>query len=203
MPNFRDIFEDPLDIFGGRAQTQASEIETLLNNEGLDLQRELFRLLLGDQAPVLDARNQALGLLQGLDDGSFDPFLDPSLSFQREEGLRDIRNRAAASGKFNSGQRYIDEQNFEGGLRSDAINQAVSRILNLAGFSTQDVSTTNPILGSNIGAQGGLLQNQGRINANSIIGQANARNRGLNTGAGILGYYSPQIAQRFGFNGLG
>lgn len=180
--------EDPLDLFGGRAQERATQVETALNREGLQLQRELFDQLMADQAPVISARDEALSLLQMLQGGEFEPFQDPSLDFRRREGLRDIRNAAAAQGKFFAGERFLNEQDLEAGLASDSIGRAINQILNLAGFSTADVASTNPTIASNVGARGGILQNLGGVQARGIIGRANARNQGLNTGATLLGY---------------
>ena len=185
----RDSLEDPLDLFGGRAQTEATDLRRRLSDEGLAFQSDLFDQLFSDRAPVLDARNQALGLLGGLQDGSFSPFLDPSLEFRKKEGIRDIRRGAASTGRLNSGQQFIDEQNLSAGLQSEAANNAVQRILNLAGFSTGDLGNQNPILQGNIGTRSGSLYNRGLGDAGDILNRRSNLNYGLNAGAGLLGYY--------------
>lgn len=192
--------EDPLDIFGGRAQDQATDIREQLSREGLDLRRELFDQLFADQAPVRQTRDEALGLLDQIDAGEFNPFIDPSLAYRKREGLNEIRQRLAAQGKLGAGQRFLEEQDLVSGLEAEGINDAMSRILNAAGFSTQDISQTNPVLQSNIGGQAGSLLDLGNIRTNNIIADRNRFNRMANTGSGLLGYYRNDI---FGKNIFG
>ena len=189
MGLFSDIagaLKDPLDLFGGRAQERATDIQATLSSEGLDLQRALFNQLFEDQAPIREARDRAIGLLDNLE---FSP--DPSLDFRREEGLRDIRQQQAALGKLGAGERFVREQDFESRLAGEDLNQALSRILNLAGFSTQDLTQTNPVLQQNIGSQADLMNRLGFIRGNDIVGRSNIRNQAINSGFGLLGFFNP------------
>ena len=183
---------DPLDLFGGQAARQASDIQLQLGDLGLQLQREFFNVLQADQAPVLATRDAAIGQIQGLRQGGEIP-LDPSLQYQIGEQQRQLGTNLAARGKFNSGQRYVGEQDIAAGLTSQNVNQGVNRLLNLAGFQTSDLLNSNALLGQNVNAQAGQMQNQGAIQAAGRIGQLNAFNNLLGNAAGFAGQYGGNL----------
>jgi len=192
--DFSNIFkgaEDPLDLFGGKAQDKATKIREMLSREGLDLRRDMFDQLFADQAPVRGARDEAIGLLDQINTGEFNPFLDPSLDFRKREGTKEIRQRLASQGKLGAGQRFLEEQDLSAGLASEGVNDAVTRVLNLAGFTTEDLSGTNPVLQRNVGGQSQSLLNLGDIRQDELIGNRNQTNQMLNTGGSLLGYYNP------------
>lgn len=195
----RNSLEDPLDIFGGKAQSEATAVQRQMSQEGLDLQRELFYRLFSDQAPVRESRDQAIGLLSQLQSGEFKPFLDPSMGFRRDQDIMDFRKMQAARGRLTAGDTFTGEQDINAQYEAGAVNDYINRLLNLAGFSTQDVANTNPILQNNVGMRGGIMQNMGNINAAGIMGNMGSRNQMLNTGAGIFG----QIAGQRGWFGGG
>ena len=182
-------FEDPMDLFGTHSNREAARLIQQSSREGLDLQEELFNQLLADAGPVRDSRNQAINLLRGINDGTFTPARNPGFDFRLNEGIQNIRARNAAGGKLFSGGREIQEQNFAATEAANDFNNSVNRLLNLAGFSTQDLNTNNALLQNNINQQSNQLQRIGAANAMGIVGDANARNNALNTAAFTGGFF--------------
>lgn len=178
---------DPLDLFGGQANRLASDIQGELADIGLQLERDFFNQLREDEAPVREARNQALGFLQQVQQGEAQLPSDPALPFQQQNALRDIRRAAAARGKFFSGGRLEAEQDALAQLQSRDTSSQLNRLLNLAGFQTQDLLGSNQLIAQNTDAQVNQLQNIGAIRQAGNIGQSNALLNLFDQGAGVFG----------------
>lgn len=178
-----DRFKDPLDLFGNKATDQATAIQQQFSQLSLGLQRDFFDQLRDDQAPVRETRNLAIDRLQNnapLPD-------DPNLGFQTSEGLRAIRNQAAARGKLNSGGRFRTEQDFVSGLNAQSTGNQLNRLLNIAGFQTTDLNQNNALTQSNLAGQTNSLLGLGDIRAGGIVAQNNNRNNLINTGLYFAG----------------
>lgn len=178
---------DPLDLFGGRANKQASDVQSALAAEALALQKEFADLLQKDAAPVRNTRDLAIGALRN---GS--PLqLDPSLGFQRNELVNRLNRGAVASGKFNSGQRLQQTQDLDASLASNATRQAQNRLLNIAGFNTRDLSNQNSLLQRNFDQQGNQIQFQGDLSTARRVGQINNLTGGVTNAVQLgAGFYN-------------
>lgn len=188
-------FLDPGDIFGREASDVAGQIQQRLMEEALRLRQELFGEMRQTQEPVRAARDEALSMIQGLRTGEFQLPQDPTVPFQQEEVQRAIKNQAAARGKFGSGGRFMTEQDAAAQIASQDINRNINRLLNMAGFSTGDLSSSNALL---TGAAGGLGATQMGVNQagiNASLMRQNANNQMFNTGFGLAGYYAPSLFQ--------
>lgn len=184
---------DPL----GTKATQASNTAQL-NASKFDLatQKELFNILQESKQPVLNAQNYAIDYLGGIGNGTQQLATNPSLQYQLDTGLNDIATGAAAHGKYNSGGRYVNQQDYASGLASQDTSQNIDRLLNLAGYSTNQVTSVNPLLNNaafgqgtaNLGIQG--ARNQGYYNATDL--QNTLLNSGLQLGGAYAGYRQAQ-----------
>lgn len=181
---------DPLDIFGGQANRLAGQIQGELADIGLALERDFFNQLREDEAPVREVRNQALDRIQRIQRGEATLATDPSLGFRQENVLRDIRASAAAQGKFGSGGRLVAEQDALAQLASQDTGQQVNRLLNLAGFETGDLLSSNQIIASNTDAQANQLQNIGAISQSRDVGRSNALFNVLGQGSQIASQFT-------------
>lgn len=187
---------DPGDVFGREATEVAGEIDMRLMEEALNLRKELFGELRETQEPVRGARDEALGMIRGLRTGDFSLPQDPTVPFQTEEASRNIRNMMAARGKLNSGGRLMAEQDAAAQIASQDINRNINRLLNMAGFSTGDLSSSNALL---TGAAGGIAGSQIGLNqaaSNAAIRNQNVTNQMLNTGLTLGAGLWPQQQQQ-------
>lgn len=182
-------FLDPGDIMGRGASEEAYKIQVRLLREALGLRKGLFKDLRKDAAPVRAARDEVLGMIGGLRDGTHSLALDPSLGYQTDEALKNIRNQAAARGKFNSGGRFMAEQDAIGSLTSQSVNQSMNRLLNSAGFNTSDLTTNNQLLQR--GANGVAQDHMGLATAqfNQNINRQNMNNDLQNSLFTLGAYY--------------
>lgn len=185
-------FLDPLDLFGGQANRLAQDIQSQLARMGLDLERNFYNQLREDEAPVREARNAALAALQGLQDGSYQLPVDPSLEFRERQALEDINKAAAAQGKSLAGGTRMAEQDALAGLRSASTQSQLNRLLNLAGYQTDDLFGSNSLISANTNAQANQLQNMNAINQAFSIGQSNAIFNTLGQGARFAGAVIPR-----------
>jgi len=192
MAGFGETFNqvsDPLDLFGGQASRTASKLQLDLGKLGLQIQQEFFNQLRADTEPVRATRNAAIGAIQGLDRGGTLP-TDPVLGYQIGQAQDKIRAGAAARGKFNSGGRYMAEQDTVAGLTSQDLSANMNRLLNLAGFETSDLINSNQLLQQNVNQQATQMGNLGAIEASGIMGQQNAFSNMLGNAAGFAGMYA-------------
>lgn len=194
MVDLADLNEglDPLDLFGGQANRMAKDIQSQLAAMGLELERDFFQQLREDEAPVREARNAALAALRGLETEEFQLPQDPSLGFQESQALEDINKAAAASGKSLAGGTRMAEQDALAGLRSQSTRNQMNRLLNLAGFQTNDLVGQNSLIAANTDAQANQMQNMNAINNAYNVGQSNAVFNTLGQGARFAGSVIPQ-----------
>lgn len=185
-------FFDPLDLFGGQANRLARDVQRQLAQMGMDLESDFFNQLREDEAPVREARDAALAALRGLEDGSYQLPTDPALAFQERNALQDINKAAAAGGKSLAGGTRMAEQDALGGLRSQSTNQQLNRLLNLAGYQTQDLLGSNQLIAANTDAQANQRQNMSAINNAYRVGQSNAVFDVLGQGARFAGSVIPR-----------
>lgn len=185
-----DFDKDPIDLFGTHSNEQAAAYTRQASEEALQLQKDLFNQLYGDAAPVRESRDAALGLLRGIQEGTFTPSASPGLGYRVGEAVGDVRAQAAARGKLYSGGREMAEQDVTSRAVQQDYNDAVNRLLNLAGYSTQDLNTQNALLQQNVGSQGNQLFNQGIQNANQQINRQNFYQDVGSAGSAIGGYFA-------------
>lgn len=183
---------DPLDLFGGQANRLANDLQSMLAQMGLDLERDFFAQLREDEAPVREARNAALAALQGLEDGSYQLPQDPALRFQERQAMEDISKASAAGGKSLAGGTFEAKQDALASLRSQSTNQQINRLLNVAGYQTKDLLGSNSLIAANTDAQANQMQNLGAIKNAYNIGQSNAIFNTLGQGARFAGSVIPQ-----------
>ncbi len=164
---------DPLDLFGGQANRQASELQIKLGQMGLDLERDLFGTLREDEAPVRNVRNQALQFLRQLQSGEAQLGQDPSLPFQQQNIMEQIGKSSAAQGKSLAGGTRIAEQDALGALQSQSTNNQMNRLLNIAGFETGDLLQNNSLIAQNTDSQANIMGNMNALNNANRIGQSN------------------------------
>ena len=117
---------DPLDLFGGQANRQASELQIKLGQMGLDLERDLFATLREDEAPVRNVRNQALQFLRQIQSGEAQLGQDPSLPFQQQNIMEQIGKSSSAQGKSLAGGTRIAEQDALAALQSQSTNNQMN-----------------------------------------------------------------------------
>lgn len=167
-------FLDPLDLFGGQAATEAHNLQARLAELGLNLESDFFNQIRDQQAPVRNARDAALQFLRQVQSGESELPADPSLGFQEDNALRDISKISAAQGKSLAGGTRIAEQDALATLKSQSTQNQLNRILNIAGYQTNDLLNGNSLIAQNTDSQANLSSGINSLNNASRIGQSNA-----------------------------
>lgn len=179
---------DPGDWLGTQAAEQAADIQERAAEANYNLQRDMFDRLWQDSEATRETRNEALGGINRLNAGGSVQF-SPSYETQNQNMLDRNSRQYAARGKLLSGERMMADSAGASALASNEVQRGTNRLLNMAGFSTQDLGNQNRLLGHNVGQQGQALQDAGTAKASGIVGTQNAYNDLMNTGAQIGGYF--------------
>lgn len=181
-------FLDPGDWLGTQAPKDAADIQERAAERNYELQSEMFNRLWDDQGATRTTRDTALSGINRLNEGGSIPF-SPSYDIARRDMLDNNARNYSARGKLLSGERLLADQQGATQLASNEVQSGTNRLLNLAGYSTQDLTNQNQLLGHNVGQQGQALVDQGTAKASGIMGQQNAYNDLMNTGAQVGGYF--------------
>lgn len=186
-------------VIGGVASNRAARAQERAADEASDLQWDMFQQNREDMAPWREAGVGALGRLSegiGADgefmrDFSMDDFeADPGYQFRIDEGMRALRNSAAARGMLRSGQtlKAITRYGQEAGSQEymNAFNryraQVGERYNRLAGVSGTGQAATSEIGRQGANTAANMAANTmaaGNARASGYMGIANAAANGL------------------------
>ena len=180
-------FADPGDLFGGQASADAAQLQEDAAYQNYILQKGVFDKLWADQGPMRETRDTALGAIDDINNGGSVPF-GPGYQAQKRNLLDSNARGYAARGKLLSGERLTADQQGVSRLASNETQKGTNRLLNLAGFSTQDMTNQNQLLQRNINSQSTALNDIGAARASGLMGEQNAMNDLFGTAAAAGGY---------------
>lgn len=171
-------------IFGGISSQNAANTEANAANNATGLQYQEYQTALANEAPYLQAGNQALGTLQSQLPSLEAPFTlsdfqaSPGYQFQLGQGEQAIQRSAAASGLLNSTGTEQNLNNYAQGTANTEYQQALS---NYMASQQQRYSMLSGIVG--IGQNAASMSNAAGANfanaaSNNSIGAANAQAAG-------------------------
>lgn len=229
-------------IQGTMAAKDAAKAQLGATNQALALQSKMYDQTTANMKPYLtsgNAANTQLSTLLGLQGDpnaegygsltkkfTMDDFqADPGYQFRLQEGTKAMNQTLGARGSLFSGEALKSAQQFGQDTANNAYNDAYTRYvqdqnnayvkLNNASASGQNAAAQQGGIGQQYAnTAGGLMQDKGNIQANSLNAQNTAVNQGL---AGILGssynftsqpfssipqqgYYQDQLGNKY-FNG--
>ena len=174
------------DLFLGGAAEKAAQYQQNAALQGLNLQKQGYQALQRDAAPVNNVRDLALARIGLVNQGGYMPEQTPGVQYQRDLANQQIAAGAAARGKYDSGQRYMAQQDAQAGLVSQDVGNQLSRLGQLAGFGVGQNLNYNSLIGGNRNLQGAAMQEYGTQGAAGTIGQSNALSGLFNTlGTGL------------------
>jgi hypothetical protein len=190
-----------------KAQTQAADQAAQVQREALARQEELSRPFreTGIEAQNALARMSGLGADTGAADYGVlgrqfteaDLMTDPGYGFRLREGMRDLDRRLSAGGRMFSGGALKAGQQYGQELASQEFQNAFTRAMDLrmqranalAGLYGGGLQATTGF-GQDVGQSarnvGDLVTSGGAARASGYVGQANALNQALGTGANYL-----------------
>lgn len=192
---------------GSKAAGQAADAETNAANQANQTQLGIYNDEKANSAPWLQSGNAALTQLNSeMPDltrkfTSADFVQDPGYQFQLQQGQQAMQRSAAAKGLLNSVGTQENLNSYSQGMANTDYQQALGNFTNsqaqrynmLSGLSGQGLSAANMTNAAAANAGNNISSNQmasGNAQAAGYVGQANAVNSGLSTGANGLMNYS-------------
>jgi hypothetical protein len=190
-----------------RAQERATQEAAAVQREALARQEELSRPFreTGIEAQNALARMSGLGADTGAADYGMlgrqfteaDLMTDPGYGFRLREGMRDLDRRLSAGGRMFSGGALKAGQQYGQELASQEYQNAFTRAMDLrmqranalAGLYGGGLQATTGFgrdVGESAANVGNLVTSGGAARASGYVGQANALNQALGTGANYL-----------------
>lgn len=171
---------------GAKAQTNAA-------NAGIAEQQRQFDLTRQDQAPFLQAGQNAVGLQQRYLNGDTSGFENsPDYKFAVQQGTRQLDAGATANGNLWGGGADADRIALGQGLATQYANNYWSKLAGMAGQG-QNSATTLGYQGANTANQIGQgYGNIGQARASSYANTANSWNNFGNQMSNMLGQQSTQ-----------
>lgn len=176
------------ELMGGGSAT-AAKYGQQAALQGLNLQQQQYNSLQRDAAPVQNVRDLALARIGLINNGQYTPMAEPDLAYRQKLANEQISQGAAARGKYDSGGRYMAQQDAMAGLASQSMGNQLSRLGNLAGFATGQDLTQNSLIGNNRSLQGNAYQSGSTQKAAGTIGQSNALSDLLSSGMSGYNYW--------------
>lgn len=183
-----------------------SEIQAQTTQEIIDFQNAIYETIRDDFQPWRETGEWALNELQtGLQNGAFDAnvdlYNDPSYQFRLEEGMKGVENSASAGGMTQSGAQQKAIVNYNQNAASQEYSNAYNRASNEAtrqynmlynlsnsgqsaaagqANAAQQLSNNQTnVLASYGNQQSQNAWNQGQVNSNQGINNANTINSGI------------------------
>jgi hypothetical protein len=190
-----------------KAQDKATREAADIQREALARQEELSRPFreTGIEAQNALARMSGLGADTGAGDYGVlgrqfteaDLMTDPGYGFRLREGMRDLDRRLSAGGRMFSGGALKAGQQYGQELASQEYQNAFTRAMDLrmqranalAGLYGGGLQATTGFgrdVGESAANVGNLVTSGGAARASGYVGQANALNQALGTGANYL-----------------
>jgi hypothetical protein len=190
-----------------KAQDKATREAADIQREALARQEELSRPFreTGIEAQNALARMAGIGPDTGAADyGEFgrqfteaDLMTDPGYGFRLREGMRDLDRRLSAGGRMFSGGALKAGQQYGQELASQEYQNAFTRAMDLRmqranalsglyGGGLQATTGFGQDVGQSAANVGNLVTSGGAARASGYVGQANALNQALGTGANYL-----------------
>lgn len=160
-------------LFGGGAEA-ATDLQMAAAMQGLKQQQNQFGAIQRDAAPIQNVRDLALARIGLINAGQYTPQAEPGLDYRQNLARQQIASGSAARGKYDSGGRYMAEQDAMAGLASQGVNNQLSRLGQLAGFGMNQDAYQNSLIGNNRALQGNAYMTGGDVRAAGTIGQSNA-----------------------------
>lgn len=140
-----------------KAASQGAQAQTNASNAAIDEQRRQYDLTRQDQAPWLQAGQQALGQQQAFLSGDWSGFQNsPDYKYALDQGLNAIEHRAAARGGLFGGGNTRDAMTFGSGLATQNANSYWNKIAGMSGTGQQTASNLGQFganMATNIGNQ--------------------------------------------------
>jgi len=187
-------------IFGGNAAQNAANTEASAQNQASALQWQEYQQTMANNAPYLQAGNQALTSLQSQLPSLESPFTlsdfqaSPGYNFQLGQGEQAIQRSAAASGLLNSVGTEQGLNNYAQGTANTEYQQALQ---NYMGSQQQRYNMLSGLV--NVGQSAASMQanagaNYANAAGNTAIGTANAQAAGtVGTANAITGAISSGV----------
>ena len=170
---------DPMDLFGNRAEFDRQRMDAIARgsaDRSINALRDQYGTTLGLQQPFLGLGQQGLSQIGQYQQGeNFNQMLN--------EGSRQLRGSAAASGLGNSSAAARNMAGFVGNLTQEDMQRQYQQALNNIGIGQNAVGTLGQAAQGLGSGASSIYGNWGQNAAQNALGYGQARNQSL-TGAG-------------------
>lgn len=170
------------------ASNKAASASKNATNAAMAQQQRQYSLNKQNQAPYLQAGQQAIGTMQALNAGDMSGFhASPDYQFTLDQGIKGLDRSAAARGSLLSGGHSADVLNYATGLADQQYGNFYNRLAGLAGAGQRSAESL-----------GGAGQNMANSTGNLLLGNAGAQGQNYYNQSNALGNLLGQGVQAFG-----